>query len=70
MAAAVYAIIASKATFKTATAIVNVTGQGAKPLLLALQSQAALSMAVVAQRLNKARNSLSPETGGSVYRFQ
>ena len=26
-------------------------------------------MAVVAQRLNKARNSLSPETGGSVYRF-
>ena len=37
--------------------------------MLALQSEAALSMAVVAQRLNKARNSLSPETGGSVYRF-
>ena len=26
-------------------------------------------MAVVAQRLNRARNELSPETGGSVYRF-
>ena len=69
VAPAVYAIVASKANFKTATAIVNVTGQGAKPLVLALQSEAALSMAVVAQRLNKARNSLSPETGGSVYRF-
>jgi hypothetical protein len=69
VAPAVYSIIASKATFKTATAIVSVTGQGAKPLVLALQSQAALSMAVVAQRLNIARNSLSPETGGSVYRF-
>ena len=69
LAPAVYAIVASKTTFKTATAIVNVTGQGAKPLVLALQSEAALSMAVVAQRLNKARNSLSPETGGSVYRF-
>ena len=69
VAPAVYAIIASKATFKTATAIVSVTGQGAKPLVLALQSQAALSMAVVAQRLNIARNSLSPKTGGSVYRF-
>ena len=69
IAPAVYAIIASKANFKTATAIVSVTGQGAKPVVLALQSEAALSMAVVAQRLNRARNSLSPKTGGSVYRF-
>ena len=69
VAAAVYAVVARKATFKTATAIVNVTGQGAKPLTLALQSETEISMAVVAQRLNKARNSLSPETGGSVYRF-
>jgi outer membrane receptor protein involved in Fe transport len=68
-APAVYAVVATKASFKTATSIVNVTAQGAKPLTLALQSEAALSMAVVAQRLNKARNSLSPETGGSVYRF-
>jgi hypothetical protein len=70
VAPGVYAVVATKATFKNATAIVNSSmGQSAKPLVLALQSEAQLSMAVVAQRLNKARNSLSPETGGSVYRF-
>jgi len=69
IAPAVYAVVAAKKSFKTATAIVTVTGRGAKPLTLALQSEAALSMAVVAQRLNKARNSLSPQTGGSVYHF-
>lgn len=69
VAPAVYAIVASKTSFKTATAIVSVTGQRAKPLTLALQSEAALSLTVVAQRLNKARNSLSPQTGGSVYHF-
>lgn len=69
VAPATYAILASKTSFKPATAIVNVAGQGAKPLTLALQSEAALSMTVVAQRLNKARNSLSPQTGGSVYHF-
>ncbi len=65
----VYAVVAKKASFKPATSIVSVAASGAKPLTLALQSEAALSLAVVAQRLNKARNSLSPETGGSVYRF-
>ena len=69
VAPGVYAIVAKKASFKAATSIVSVAASGAKPLTLALQSEAALSMAVVAQRLNKARNSLSPETGGSVYRF-
>jgi TonB dependent receptor/Carboxypeptidase regulatory-like domain len=65
----VYAVVASKKTFKPSTSIVSLTGQGAKPLTVALQSKEALSLQVVAQRLNKARNSLSPETGGSVYRF-
>jgi outer membrane receptor protein involved in Fe transport len=69
VAPGVYAIIATKATFKPSTAIVSVTASGAKPVALALQSQAALSVAVVAKRLNEARNGLSPETGGSVYRF-
>jgi outer membrane receptor protein involved in Fe transport len=69
VAPAMYAILATKTSFKPATAIVNVAGRGAKPLTLALQSEAALSMTVVARRLNKARNSLSPQTGGSVYRF-
>ncbi len=65
----VYAVVASKKTFKPSTSIVSLTGQGPKPLTVALQSEEALSLQVVAQRLNKARNSLSPETGGSVYRF-
>ena len=69
VAPGVYAIVAKKGSFKPATSIVSVAASGAKPLTLALQSEAALSLAVVAQRLNKARNSLSPETGGSVYRF-
>ena len=69
VAPAVYAVIATMTSFKPATAIVRVTARGAKPVTLALQAEAAISMAVVAQRLNKARNDLSPETGGSVYRF-
>jgi len=69
IAPGVYAVTASKETFKIATAIVSVSAKGSKPLTLALQSEAAISMAVVAQRLNRARNELSPETGGSVYRF-
>jgi outer membrane receptor protein involved in Fe transport len=64
-----YAILANKEQFKPGTAIVSVSKSGAKPVVLALEAEAALSMAVVAKRLDQARNSLSPETGGSVYRF-
>jgi outer membrane receptor protein involved in Fe transport len=69
VAPAMYAVLASKPSFKPATAIVSVTAHGARPVTLAMQSEAVLSMAVVAHRLNKARNELSPQTGGSVYRF-
>jgi outer membrane receptor protein involved in Fe transport len=64
----VYAVVGNKKDFKPATAIVNVTKSGAKPVQLALQAKE-LSVAVVAHRLNQSRNALSPETGGSVYRF-
>ncbi len=64
-----YAVLAEKTGFKTATTIVNLTEQGAKPMELALESAAALSLQVVATKLDIARNSLSPDTGGSVYRF-
>jgi outer membrane receptor protein involved in Fe transport len=64
-----YAAVARKPTFKPATAIVAVTSGGAKPVVLAMASEEALSLAVVAKRLNVARNDLSPETGSSVYRF-
>jgi len=64
-----YAVIAQKTNFKTATAIVSVTAAGAKPVTLSMASEEALSLPVIAQRLEKARNGLSPETGSSVYRF-
>src|SRR5260221_6452614 len=60
-----YATVAHKTTFKSATAIVTVTRNGAKPVTLAMASEEALSLAVVAQRLDRSRNSLSPTTGGS-----
>ncbi len=68
VAPGVYAVVGNKKDFKPATAIVAVTKTGAKPVQLALQARE-LSVAVVAHRLNQSRNALSPETGGSVYRF-
>ncbi|HLI79930.1 MAG TPA: carboxypeptidase-like regulatory domain-containing protein, partial [Candidatus Binataceae bacterium] len=68
IAPGVYAVVAEKKDFKPATTIVSVTKSGAKPVQLALQAKE-LSVAVVAHRLNQSRNALSPETGGSVYRF-
>src|SRR6202162_4744863 len=68
IAPAVYAVVAEKKDFKQATTIVSVTKGGARPVQLALEAKE-LSVAIVAQCLNQARNALSPETGGSVYRF-
>jgi outer membrane receptor protein involved in Fe transport len=65
----VYAVLANDPGFKPGTAIVSVTKKGPKPVKLALQATAALSVAVVAKRLNQSRNALSPQTGGSVYKF-
>ena len=65
----VYAVIVKKTGFKTGTQIVTVTRTGAKPLVVALASDAALSMTVAAKKLDQSRNALSPQTGGSVYRF-
>lgn len=69
LAPGVYAVVAVKKSFKTATAIVSLTSQRPKPVELALQSEAALSLAVVAKRLDQSRNQLSPTTGGSEYSF-
>lgn len=65
----VYAIIARQSGFKPGTQIVTVTPAGAKPVIIALTSEAALSMTIAAKRLDQSRNALSPQTGGSVYRF-
>jgi outer membrane receptor protein involved in Fe transport len=64
-----YAVIAQKPEFRLATAIISVTPAGAKPVSVSMASETALSLPVIAHRLERARNSLSPTTGGSAYTF-
>ena len=64
-----YAIVATGPGFKTATAIVTVSTNGAAPVVVAMEAEKAVSLAVAATRLNQVRNSLSPNTGGSKYTF-
>ncbi|MGA7870971.1 MAG: TonB-dependent receptor [Candidatus Binatus sp.] len=64
-----YAVVATKEGFKTATEIVTVSTKGAAPVVLAMEAEKAVSLRVAATRLNEARNSLSPNTGGSKYTF-
>jgi len=64
-----YAIVATSSGFKTATAIVTVSATGAAPVVLAMEAEKAVSLAVAATRLDQARNTLSPNTGGSKYTF-
>src|SRR5271166_1144752 len=64
-----YAVVATKEGFKTATAIVSVSNKGAAPVVVAMEAEKAVSLKVAATRLNKARNTLSPDTGGSKYTF-
>ncbi len=69
VAAGTYAVVARRHGFKPATAIVTVGAANPKPVTIALESQEALSTRAIAARMNEARNSLSPETGSTVYRF-
>src|SRR5208337_3329704 len=64
-----YAVVATKDGFKTATTIVSVSTKGAAPVVVAMEAEKEVSLAVAATRLDKARNSLSPDTGGSKYTF-
>jgi outer membrane receptor protein involved in Fe transport len=64
-----YAIVARRTGFKPATAIVTVAAGNAQPVKISMESEQALNLSVIAARLNQARNSLSPETGSTVYRF-
>jgi outer membrane receptor protein involved in Fe transport len=64
-----YAVVASKGGFKTATAIVAVSAKGAAPVTVAMEAEKEVSLKVAAKRLDKSRNSLSPDTGGSKYTF-
>jgi outer membrane receptor protein involved in Fe transport len=64
-----YELDASHSGFKSAVSIITVGPRGAKPITIALAAEQALSLEVAAKRLDVARNGLSRETGGSVYRF-
>ncbi len=64
-----YAVVVEKEGFKTATAIAAVSAKGAAPVVVAMEAEKAVSLKVAATRLNKSRNSLSPDTGGSKYTF-
>ncbi len=65
----VYAIVATGSGFKTATAIVAVSTKGAAPVVVAMEAEKQMSLAIAAKRLNQSRNSLAPDTGGSKYTF-
>lgn len=65
--AGTYAVIADQEHYEEGTAIVVSGPAGATTAGLVLKATAALDMAVVAKRLDEARNMLSPQTGTSAY---
>jgi outer membrane receptor protein involved in Fe transport len=69
VATGTYELDTNHGGFKPGVSIVAVGGKRAKPITIALAAEQALSLQVVAKRLEVARNGLSPETGSSVYRF-
>lgn len=66
VAAGTYAVVASESGYQTGTAVVT-AGTGAGRTDLTLAAAQALDLAVIARRLDQARNNLSPETGSSTY---
>ena len=64
-----YAVYAEKTGFQLGTSIVTVSAGTAASTTVTLAAQEALEIQVAAERLNQARNGLSPKTGGSVYNF-
>jgi len=64
-----YAVVAENPGFQASTAIVTVEAGTIAITTLTMTAQEALEVSVIAERLAQARNSLSPKTGGSVYRF-
>ena len=66
IAAGTYALVASGSDFEPATAIVT-AGGGAPPVELTMAAKGALDAALVARKLDAARNQLSPRTGTNAY---
>jgi len=69
VAPGIYAILAEKTGFQTSTAIATVEVGTIATTTLTMTAEEALEVTVVAERLNQARNGLSPKTGGSIYRI-
>ncbi len=64
-----YAVLGDKSGFKAGAAVVTVEAGTTATTTLTLAAQEALEISVEAERLNQARNNLSPKTGGSIYSF-
>lgn len=64
-----YAVVADKPTFEAGTGIVTVTAASGSTTTVTLASKQALEVDVTAQRLDRARNGISVETGSSIYRL-
>ena len=64
-----YAVLAEKPGFKESASIVMVEAGTIADTTLTMAAQEALETSVIADRLVRARNSLSPTTGGSVFHF-
>ena len=65
----VYQLTADKTAFQPSSAIITVTGGAGATRTLTLASNQALEIQVKAQRLDRARNGISVETGSSSYRI-
>ena len=68
VAPGLYAIVTAKPGFQTSTQIVDTRSASPPPLIISMASKRPLTLSVVSKR-RPARNALSSETGGSVYRF-
>ncbi len=63
-----YAVLSDKTGYETGSSIVTLSAGEASTTITLAASQA-LEIDIAATRLENARNGLSPETGGSVYKF-
>ena len=63
-------LAASKQGFKqTVETVVVSAGKSHEPVLLALEAKAPLTLKLITERLDRARNDFSPETGATAYHF-
>ena len=70
VAPGIYTISLKKQGFKpTVQNVVVDVGKSHEPMVLAMEATAPLTLKLITERLNKARNDLAPEIGATAYRF-